>query len=75
MLKKQSRLLNQMKKTIYPNELVGEEIEIIEAKNTYNLSIKGKVVDETKTTLKGKTNGERFQVQNETYWGRLCRSG
>ena len=75
MLKKQSRLLNQMKKTIYPNELVGEEIEIIEAKNTYNLSIKGKVVDETKTTLKVEQNGKFKTLLKNNITIKLIKSG
>jgi ribonuclease P protein subunit POP4 len=75
LLKKQSRLLNQMKKTIYPNELVGEEIEIIEAKNTYNLSIKGKVVDETKTTLKVEQNGKFKTLLKNNITIKLIKSG
>ncbi|MBT3814102.1 ribonuclease P protein subunit [Candidatus Woesearchaeota archaeon] len=64
-----------MKKTIYPNELVGEEIEIIEAKNTYNLSIKGKVVDETKTTLKVEQNGKFKTLLKNNITIKLIKSG
>ena len=39
------------KKTLYPYELIGEEIEVVDSTNKANLQIKGKVVDETKTTL------------------------
>ena len=41
-----------MAKKGYPHELIGQEIEIIESKNKSNLHLKGKVVDETKFTLK-----------------------
>ena len=36
----------------YPHELIGQEIEIIDSKNKSNLHLKGKVVDETKYTIK-----------------------
>jgi len=36
----------------YPYELIGQEIEIIEAKNKSNLHLEGKIVDETKYTIK-----------------------
>jgi ribonuclease P protein subunit POP4 len=75
LLKKQSRLLNQMKKTIYPGELVGQEIEIIEAKNTYNLSVKGKVVDETKTTLKVEQSGKFKTLLKNNITIKLIKSG
>ena len=40
-----------MRKTTYPHELIGEEIEVVEATNKSNLGIKGKIVDETKETI------------------------
>jgi len=64
-----------MKKTIYPYELIGEEIEVIEAKNTYNLSIKGKVVDETKTTLKIEQNGKFKTLLKNNITIKLIKSG
>jgi len=36
---------------VYPHELIGKEIEVIESKNKSNLHLKGKVIDETKNTL------------------------
>lgn len=36
----------------YPHELIGQVIKIIDSKNKDNLGIQGKVVDETKQTLK-----------------------
>ena len=64
-----------MKKTIYPYELIGEEIEVIEAKNTDNLSIKGKVVDETKTTLKIEQNGKFKTLLKNNITIKLIGSG
>jgi ribonuclease P protein subunit POP4 len=40
-----------MKKTLYPHELIGEDVEIVESNNQDQIGIKGKVVDETKSTL------------------------
>ncbi len=39
------------KKTTYPHELIGQEAEVIEAHNKANVGLKGKIVDETKSTL------------------------
>ena len=39
-------------KKIFPHELVGKEIEVVSSKNKQNLGLKGKVIDETKHTLK-----------------------
>lgn len=41
-----------MEKKIYQHELIGQEIEIIGSKNKSNLHLKGKIVDETKHTIK-----------------------
>ncbi len=41
-----------VRKPIYPHELIGEKIKIIEAKNRSNLGINGTIIDETKFTLK-----------------------
>ena len=40
-----------MKKT-FPHELIGRIIEIIDSKNPSSIGIKGKIVDETKSTIK-----------------------
>ena len=40
-----------MKHTIYPHELIGEEVTIVKAKNPSNQGLQGKVVNETKFTL------------------------
>ncbi|MBI2112336.1 ribonuclease P protein subunit [Candidatus Woesearchaeota archaeon] len=40
-----------IKKTMFPYELIGEDVEIVDAKNVYDKGIKGKIIDETKETL------------------------
>ncbi|MBU0460161.1 MAG: ribonuclease P protein subunit [Nanoarchaeota archaeon] len=45
-------------RTLFPWELIGKEIEVVKASNKSNLGMKGKVVDETKFTLKIKIEGE-----------------
>ena len=40
------------RKKIFPYELIGEEIEVVASKNKSNECIRGKIVDETKSTIK-----------------------
>ncbi len=40
---------------IYPHELIGEEIEVVDSTNPSHKGIKGKIIDETKATLLVKT--------------------
>ncbi len=47
-----------MAKKIYPHELIGQEIEITESKNKSNLHLKGKIIDETRNTIKIEYQGE-----------------
>lgn len=37
---------------VYPYELIGQEIEVVRARNKSNLGLQGRVVDETKYTLR-----------------------
>lgn len=46
-----------MKKS-FPYELIGEEVEIINSTNQSNLKLSGKVVDETKFTIKIEYNSK-----------------
>lgn len=39
------------KSDIFPDELIGEEIIIVQAKNASLLGLRGRIVDETKSTL------------------------
>ena len=47
-----------VRKLIYPHELIGEKISIIEARNKSNQGISGTIVDETKFTLKVEHQGK-----------------
>tara|TARA_Y100000310_G_scaffold341859_1_gene442539 strand:- start:1535 stop:1774 length:240 start_codon:yes stop_codon:yes gene_type:complete len=42
----------------YPYELIGQKITIIKSKNKDNLKISGKIVDETKYTIKVSHQGK-----------------
>ncbi len=50
-----------MKKTLYPHELIGQEIEIINSTNESLIGIKGRVVNETKATLQVQ-EGDRVRM-------------
>jgi ribonuclease P protein subunit POP4 len=47
-----------MKKSIYPHELVGKDVLVISSKNKSNFGIEGKIVDETKSTIKIEQNNK-----------------
>ncbi len=53
-----------MKITIYPHELIGEEVEVVKSNNQSQVGIKGKVIDETKSTLN--INGKVLLKNNIT---------
>lgn len=42
----------------YPYELIGQEITVVSSKNPSDLKVKGKIVDETKNTLKVSQSGK-----------------
>ncbi len=44
--------LTMARKDVFPQELIGEEIEVVDSKNKSNIGIRGKIIDETKETLK-----------------------
>lgn len=62
-----------MKKN-FPYELVGEEMEVISSTNPSNLKVTGKIVDETKFTLKIKQNNEIKTLFKNNMVFRLKRS-
>jgi len=43
---------------IYPHELIGQEIVVVESKNKSNLHLHGKVVNETRNTIEIEYHGE-----------------
>lgn len=60
---------------IFPNELVGEEIVVVDSTNNNYLKIQGKVVDETKMTLKVLQNGEVKTLLKSNITFKLVRTG
>ncbi|HLD72332.1 MAG TPA: ribonuclease P protein subunit [Candidatus Nanoarchaeia archaeon] len=65
-----------MSKKAYPLELIGEEMEIIDSKNKSNLGLKGKIIDETKMTLRIKdSHGKEKILFKNNLTLRLVKSG
>ena len=62
-------------KKIFPDELIGEEIEIIHSQNSSNLGIKGKVVDETKLTLVIQQGEKKKTLLKNNLTFKLVRTG
>ena len=45
-----------MKKSIYPHELIGKDVLVISSNNESSVGIEGKIIDETKSTIKIEQN-------------------
>lgn len=63
------------RKTFYPYELIGEEIEVIDSKNKFNIGIKGKIVDETKSTIKVQQTDKIKTLLKNNITFKLVRKG
>ena len=64
------------RKEIFPYELIGEAIEIVDSKNKSNLGIKGKIVDETKETITvAQDNGKDVVLMKQIITFKLMKSG
>ncbi|HIG92966.1 MAG: ribonuclease P protein subunit POP4 [archaeon GW2011_AR9] len=50
-----------IRKQVFPHELIGENIEVVQSTNQSNLGLRGKIVDETKFTLKVQ-EGEKIKT-------------
>lgn len=50
------RLTPKKKESSFPHELIGEEVEVIASANKHDVGIQGKIVDETKSTIKVLSN-------------------
>jgi ribonuclease P protein subunit POP4 len=50
-------MINKNRNT-FPHELIGKEVVVVTSTNPHQNGIKGKIIDETKQTLKIKCNGE-----------------
>ena len=60
---------------VYPHELIGEEIEIVGSNNTADVGIAGKVVDETKMTIKVEQDGKIKTLLKHNLTLKLVRTG
>lgn len=49
--------MQKKKEPPFPNELIGEEVEVITSANKHDVGIRGKIVDETKSTIKVLSHG------------------
>jgi len=63
-----------MKKN-FPYEIIGEEIEVLSSNNKSDMNVAGKVVDETKFTLKIEQNGVIKTLLKRNIVFRLKKSG
>jgi len=64
-----------VKKIIFPDELIGEEIEVIQASNKHQERFRGKVVDETRSTLKVEIGGQTKTLLKRGLTLKLLRNG
>lgn len=64
-----------MKKTVFPHELIGEEVMIIAATNPSLVGVTGKVVDETKATLRVLQDGMFKTILKNAIVLKLLRTG
>lgn len=64
-----------MIKSAFPGELIGEEIEVIHSKNRSVLGMKGRIVDETKTTIVLAGKGARKVLLKGSIIIKLLRTG
>ncbi|MBI2151751.1 ribonuclease P protein subunit [Candidatus Woesearchaeota archaeon] len=67
-----------MKPSAYPHELIGEEIEVIGAKNKSLHGLRGTVIDETKFSIvieKNKNAAEKKRLLKEGLTFKLLKSG
>ena len=64
-----------MKKTVFPHELIGEEVMVIEATNPSLVGLTGKVVDETKATIRVLQDGEIKTLLKNAVVLKLLRTG
>ncbi|MBS3123398.1 ribonuclease P protein subunit [Candidatus Woesearchaeota archaeon] len=67
-----------MKQSAYPHELIGEEIEVISAKNKSLLGLNGMIVDETKFSLvieKNKKATEKKRLLKEGLTFKILKTG
>jgi len=62
-------------KVVYPHELIGELMEVVKTTNKANLTVKGKIVDETKSTLKIEQRGKIKILLKSSIVFKISRTG
>lgn len=62
-------------KKFFPHELIGEEIKVVDSTNKSDLGIAGKVIDETKMTLKIDQQGKIKTVLKSNITIKLFKTG
>lgn len=60
---------------MFPGELIGEPIEVVESTNKSNIGLKGKIVDETKFTIKVSNQGKIKTLFKSTLLFKLGKNG
>ncbi len=65
-----------VRKEIFPHELIGEEIEVVDSKNKSNIGIRGKIIDETKETIKvRRDDGNEVVLMKNIITFKLLKTG
>lgn len=64
-----------MKKAVFPHELIGEEVVVVKAANLALLGITGKIVDETKATIRVLQEGKIKTLLKSAVTLKLIRTG
>lgn len=62
-------------KAIFPDELIGEEITIIDSTNKSEIGLTGNVVDETKNTVTITDHGKRKTILKQNVTVKIIRTG
>ncbi len=63
------------KKEIFPHELIGEEICVVDSTNKSHLGMAGKVVDETKSTIRIDQHGRTKVLLKDNITFKITRTG
>lgn len=61
--------------TIFPEELIGEEIIIVDSTNKSEIGISGKVIDETKNMLTLDNQGKLKKIMKQNVTLKIIRTG
>lgn len=65
-----------VRKEIFPHELIGEEMEVVDSKNKSNIGIRGKIIDETRETIKvNQDNGKEVVLMKNIITFKLLSTG